>query len=51
MGALKTDPAYMNFELSRVADRLNKIYQKVIKSRMREIVKFRPDLSTRAESN
>tara|TARA_B100001123_G_scaffold141850_1_gene164792 strand:- start:263 stop:1015 length:753 start_codon:yes stop_codon:yes gene_type:complete len=33
------------------ADRLNKIYQKVIKSRMREIVKFRPDLSTRAESN
>tara|TARA_R100000742_G_C4279590_1_gene104624 strand:- start:1809 stop:3470 length:1662 start_codon:yes stop_codon:yes gene_type:complete len=27
MGALKTDPAYMNFELSRIADRLNKIYK------------------------
>ena len=28
------------------AKRLNKIYQKVIRSRMRQIVKFRPDLST-----
>jgi helix-turn-helix protein len=28
------------------AERLNKIYQKVIRSRMRQIVKFRPDLST-----
>ena len=26
--------------------RLNQIYQKVVKSRMREIIKFRPDLST-----
>ena len=33
------------------ADRLNKIYQKVIKSRMREIIKFRPDLSTPAKVN
>ena len=28
------------------AERLNQIYQKVVKSRMREIIKFRPDLST-----
>ncbi len=28
------------------AERLNKIYKKVVKSRMREIIKFRPDLST-----
>ena len=28
------------------AERLNKIYKTVVKSRMREIIKFRPDLST-----
>ena len=33
------------------AERLNKIYQKVIRSRMRQIVKFRPDLSTPGPGN
>ena len=33
------------------AKRLNKIYQKVVKSRMREIIKSRPDLSTSSNNN
>jgi hypothetical protein len=30
-------------------ERLNTIYQSVTKSRMREVIKFRPDLSTSAD--
>ena len=48
---LGAQSAMRNVLGSKEADRLNKIYQKVIKSRMREIIKFRPDLSTPAENN
>jgi helix-turn-helix protein len=33
------------------SDRINKIYKKIVKSRMREVIRFRAELSTPAGDN